>query len=57
MGSGGSSAPRGGGHIAKRASSVPATAAATRPIKQAGKYFRKFGFEFDITWLNNSLCM
>ncbi|PNF15953.1 Microtubule-associated protein RP/EB family member 1 [Cryptotermes secundus] len=36
MGSGGLSAPRGGGHNAKRAPSiVPATAAATRPIRQA----------------------
>jgi hypothetical protein len=41
MGSGGSSAPRGGGQIAKRApTSVPA--AVIRPIKQAGKYLRIF---------------
>jgi hypothetical protein len=39
MGSGGSSAPRGGGLNAKRLpSSVPTTGAATRPIKPAGKY-------------------
>jgi RP/EB family microtubule-associated protein len=39
MGSGGLSAPRGAGHNAKRLpSSVPAAAAATRPIRQAGKY-------------------
>jgi RP/EB family microtubule-associated protein len=45
MGSGGSSAPRGGGQITKRApSSVSATAAATRPIKQVGKYIWNFGF-------------
>lgn len=43
MGSGGSSAPRGGGQIAKRAPSS-VSAAATRPIKQTGKYFRKFYF-------------
>lgn len=43
MGSGGSS-PRGGGQIAKRAQSVPSAGAATRPIKQAGKYLGKPGF-------------
>lgn len=43
MGSGGLSAPRGVGQIAKRSPSVvPATAVATRPIRQAGKYVRNF---------------
>ena len=45
MGSGGSS-PRGGGQIAKRTHSVPSTGAATRPIKQTGKYLGKSGFYF-----------
>jgi hypothetical protein len=51
-GSGSLSAPRGVGHNAKRiASSVPATGAVTRPIKQAGKYFRNIAYEVYVTYL------
>jgi hypothetical protein len=56
MGSGGSS-PRGCGQIAKRTQSVPSTGAATRPIKQTGKYLGKLGSLFYYHFFKNFLGM